>query len=81
MAGLEKDTAGDMEVCTVVVAETCIIFQKDVAGDIEGMHGSGCRNLQQVPEGYGRWGRRGHRFPGMFNHGFQGRMYGGSGMG
>lgn len=45
------------------------------------MYGSGCRNLQQVPEGYGRWGRRGHRFPGMFNHGFQGRMYGGSGMG
>lgn len=37
-----------------------------------GMYGSGCRNLQQVPEGYGRWGRRGHRFPGMFNHGFSG---------
>ena len=29
MAGLEKDTAGDMEVCTVVVAETCNRFQKD----------------------------------------------------
>ena len=38
-----------------------------------GMYGSGCRNLQQVLEGYGRWGQRG-RFPGMFNHGFQGRM-------
>ena len=37
-----------------------------------GMYGSGCRNLQQVPEGYGHRGRRGHRFPGMFNHGFQG---------
>ena len=59
MAGLENDTAGDMEVCT----------------------GSGCRNLQQVQEGYGRWGRRGYRFPGMFNHGFHGRMYGGSVMG
>ena len=36
MAGLEKDTAGDMEVCTVVVAETCIMFQKDTdAGDEE----------------------------------------------
>ena len=46
-----------------------------------GMYGSGCRNLQQVPEGYGRWGQRGHRFLGMLNHGFQGRMYGGSGMG
>ena len=46
-----------------------------------GIYGSGCRNLQQVPEGYGRWGQRGHCFPGMLNHGFQGRMYGGSGMG
>ena len=36
MAGLEKDTAGDMEVCTVVVAETCNRFQKDTdAGDEE----------------------------------------------
>ena len=36
MAGLEKDTAGDMEVCTVVVAETCKRFQKDTdAGDEE----------------------------------------------
>ena len=45
------------------------------------MYGSGCRNLQKVSEGYGRWGRRGDRFPGMFNHGFQRRMYGGSGIG
>ena len=29
MAGLEKDTAGDMEVCTVLVAETCNRFQND----------------------------------------------------
>lgn len=29
MAGLEKDTAGDMEVCKVVVAETYNRFQKD----------------------------------------------------
>ena len=28
MAGLEKDTAGDMEVCKLVVAETCNMFQK-----------------------------------------------------
>ena len=36
MAGLEKDTAGDMGVCTVVVAETCNRFQKDSdAGDEE----------------------------------------------
>ena len=36
MAGLEKDTAGDMEVCTVVVAETSNRFQKDTdAGDEE----------------------------------------------
>ncbi len=59
MAGLEKDTAGDMEVCTLVVAETCNRFQKDSD----------------------HWARRGQRFLGMFNHGFQGRMYGGSDMG
>ena len=36
MAGLEKDMTGDMEVCTVVVAETCNMFQKDTdAGDEE----------------------------------------------
>ena len=36
MAGLEKDTAGDMEVCMEVVAETCNRFQKDTdAGDEE----------------------------------------------
>ena len=36
MAGLEKDTAVDMEVCTVVVAETSNRFQKDTdAGDEE----------------------------------------------
>ncbi len=36
MAGQEKDTAGDMELCTVVVAETCHRFQKDTdAGDEE----------------------------------------------
>ena len=36
MAGLDKDTAGDMQVCTVVVAETCKRFQKDTdAGDEE----------------------------------------------
>ena len=36
MAGVEKYTAGDMEVCTVVVAETCNRFQKDTdAGDEE----------------------------------------------
>ena len=29
MAGLEKDTAGNKEVCTVVVAESCNSFQKD----------------------------------------------------
>lgn len=46
-----------------------------------GMYGNGFRNLQHVPEGYGRWGSRGHRFPEMFNHGFQGRMCGGSGIG
>ena len=59
MAGLEKDTAGDMEVCTVLVAEICNGFKKDAdTGDEEDT-----------------------AFPGMFNHGFQGRMYGGSGMG
>ena len=36
MAWLEKDATGDMEVCTVVVAETCNRFQKDTdAGDEE----------------------------------------------
>ena len=36
MAGLEKDMAGDKEECTVVVAETCNRFQKDMdAGDEE----------------------------------------------
>ena len=36
MAGKDKDTAGDMEVCTVVVAETCKRFQKDTdTGDEE----------------------------------------------
>ena len=36
MAGLDKDTAGDMEVCMVVVAETCNRFQKDMdTGDEE----------------------------------------------
>ena len=36
MAGLEKDTAGDMEACKVVVTETCNRFQKDTdAGDEE----------------------------------------------
>ena len=36
MDWLAKDTAGDMEVCTVVVAETCNRFQKDMeAGDEE----------------------------------------------
>ena len=35
MAGLEKDTAGDMEVCTVVVAETCNRFQKDIDAEDE----------------------------------------------
>ena len=35
-AVLEKYTAGDMEVCTAVVAETCNRFQKDTdAGDVE----------------------------------------------
>jgi len=36
MAGPEKDTAGDIEVFTVVVAETCNTFQKDTdAGEQE----------------------------------------------
>ena len=36
MAGLEKDTTRDMEVCTVVVAEICNMFHKDTdAGDEE----------------------------------------------
>ena len=36
MAGLEKDTAEGMEVCTVMVAETCSRFLKDTdAGDEE----------------------------------------------
>ena len=36
MTGLVNDTAGDMEVCRVVVAETCNRFQKDTdAGDEE----------------------------------------------
>ena len=35
MAGLEKDTAGDMEACKVVVTETCNRFQKDTARDEE----------------------------------------------
>ncbi len=36
MAGLEKDTVGDIEVCTVVISETCNRFQKDSdAGDEE----------------------------------------------
>ena len=36
IAGLEKDTAEDMEVSTVVVAETINRFQKDTdAGDGE----------------------------------------------
>ena len=35
MAGLEKDTAGNMEVCTVVVAETCNRFQKDIDAEDE----------------------------------------------
>jgi len=36
MAGPEKDTAGDIEVFAVVVAETCNTFQKDTdAGEQE----------------------------------------------
>ncbi len=36
MAGLEKDTAGYLEICTVVVTETCNMFQKDTdSGDEE----------------------------------------------
>ena len=36
MAGPEKDTAGDIEVFTVVVAGTCNTFQKDTdAGEQE----------------------------------------------
>jgi len=36
MAGLEKDTTGDMGVCRVVVAETCNRFQNDTdSGDEE----------------------------------------------
>ena len=35
MAGLEKDTAVNMEACTVVVAETCNMFQKDTDAGYE----------------------------------------------
>ena len=36
MAGLDKDAAGDIEICTVVVAETCRRFRKDTdTGDEE----------------------------------------------